>query len=82
MKAQYWYWVAGAVALLMALLSGVAENRRSRRERLDDIGWVPWRGDSGRSRFRDAAHPVLRAQGGLIELPLDLTCYVCNMLRL
>jgi hypothetical protein len=44
MKAQYWYWVAGAVALLMALLSGVAENRRSRRESLDDIGWVPWRG--------------------------------------
>lgn len=44
MKAQYWYWVAGAVALLLAIGSGVAEKRRSRRDRLDDIGWVPWRG--------------------------------------
>ena len=44
MKAQYWYWIAGAVALLLAIVSGVAENRRNRRESLDEIGWVPWRG--------------------------------------
>ena len=44
MKAQYWYWIAGAVALLLAIVSGVAENRRSGRESLDEIGWVPWRG--------------------------------------
>jgi hypothetical protein len=44
MHAQHWYWVAGGAALLLAVVSGVAEHRRSRRERLDDIGWVPWRG--------------------------------------
>jgi hypothetical protein len=44
MHAQHWYWIAGAAALLLALGAGVAEHRRSRRDRLDDIGWVPWRG--------------------------------------
>lgn len=44
MHAQQWYWIAGGAALLVAILSGVADHRRSRRERLDDIGWVPWRG--------------------------------------
>jgi hypothetical protein len=44
MFAQHWYWWAGGAALLVAILAGVAESRRLRRERLDDIGWVPWRG--------------------------------------
>lgn len=44
MSAQHWYWLAGGVALLVAVLAGVAEHRRHHRKRLDDIGWVPWRG--------------------------------------
>jgi len=44
MSAQHWYWAAGAAALLMAVIAGVADSRRQRRERLDKIGWVPWRG--------------------------------------
>lgn len=44
MQAQHWYWMAAAAALLLAIMSGIAEARRQRRDRLDDIGWVPWRG--------------------------------------
>lgn len=44
MKAQYWYWVAGAAAMVLAVFSGLAENRRNRRDSLDDVGWIPWRG--------------------------------------
>jgi len=44
MSAQHWYWAAGAAAFLMAVIAGVADSRRQRRERLDKIGWVPWRG--------------------------------------
>jgi len=44
MAAQHWHWLASGAALLVMVFSGVAEHRRSRRSRLDDIGWVPWRG--------------------------------------
>jgi hypothetical protein len=44
MQAQHWTWIAGGCALLIAILAGVADHRRQRRDRLDDIGWVPWRG--------------------------------------
>lgn len=44
MHAQHWYWWAGGIALLIAIVAGVADARRHRRNRLDDIGWVPWRG--------------------------------------
>lgn len=44
MSNQHWYWIAAAAALLVAIVAGIADHRRSRRDRLDDIGWVPWRG--------------------------------------
>ena len=44
MQAQHWTWIAGGAALLLAIVAGVADHRRQRREALDDIGWVPWRG--------------------------------------
>lgn len=44
MHAQHWTWIAGGLALLVAIVAGVADHRRNRRRRLDDIGWVPWRG--------------------------------------
>jgi hypothetical protein len=30
--------------MLLVIVAGVADQRRHRRDRLDDIGWVPWRG--------------------------------------
>jgi hypothetical protein len=44
MDTQHWYWIAAAAALLLAIGAGLADHRRQRRDRLDDIGWVPWRG--------------------------------------
>jgi len=44
MQAQHWTWIAGGAALLLAIIAGVADHRRHRRDSLDDIGWVPWRG--------------------------------------
>lgn len=41
---QQWYWIAAAMAVLLAVGSGLADHRRQRRDRLDAIGWVPWRG--------------------------------------
>lgn len=34
-------WGAGFVAL--ALFATLAENRRSKRARIEQVGWVPWR---------------------------------------
>lgn len=44
MSVQHWQWGAAAAALLISILSGIAEHRRARRAYLDRIGWVPWRG--------------------------------------
>jgi hypothetical protein len=44
MTAQHWHWYAGALAALIAVVAGVADHRRNNRSRLEDIGWVPWRG--------------------------------------
>jgi hypothetical protein len=44
MHAQQHYWLAGGIALAIALFAGLADWRRLRRKRIDDYGWVPWRG--------------------------------------
>lgn len=36
--------LAGAGFLVLAVLTGLAERRRVRRERIDRVGWVPWTG--------------------------------------
>jgi hypothetical protein len=36
------WWMLAGVAALLAILSGLAEQRRSRRRDLDRPGWVPW----------------------------------------
>jgi hypothetical protein len=44
MTAREWLaGVAGAAAVL-AIVAGIAESRRIRRNDLDRTGWVPWRG--------------------------------------
>ncbi len=42
--AQHYYWWAAGGALLVAIVASLADRRRQNRKRLDDIGWVPWRG--------------------------------------
>lgn len=37
-------WSADAAAVVLVVLAGLADARRSRRRELDRIGWVPWRG--------------------------------------
>ena len=36
------WWMLAGLAAVLAVLSGVAEHRRSRRRDLDRPGWVPW----------------------------------------
>ncbi|HEY0117042.1 MAG TPA: hypothetical protein VGB54_15125 [Allosphingosinicella sp.] len=44
MSTQHWYWIAAGAAVVVAVFAGVADARRNRRDHLDRIGWVPWRG--------------------------------------
>jgi hypothetical protein len=41
MNDTIWWVLAGAAALI-AVASGVADHRRTRRRDLDRPGWVPW----------------------------------------
>jgi len=36
------FWGATGALLLIAVAAGVAEWRRGKRKRLDQVGWVPW----------------------------------------
>lgn len=40
MQQQLWLGAAGAA--LLAVISGLAERRRGRREHMDAVGFVPW----------------------------------------
>ena len=44
MNLETVFWIAASVALVLAILAGVMESRRSRRREFDEVGWVPWRG--------------------------------------
>ena len=37
------WWGGAAVALVVAIIAGVADRRRTRRDDLDRVGWVDWR---------------------------------------
>ncbi|WP_333574175.1 hypothetical protein [Sphingomonas sp.] len=39
---QLQFWIAAGVALLIAIVAGVAEHRRRKRRDLERVGWVPW----------------------------------------
>ena len=41
---QDWLWTADGSLLALALLAGVADWRRTRRDHIDGWGWMPWRG--------------------------------------
>ncbi|MBV9883276.1 MAG: hypothetical protein JO276_09735 [Sphingomonadaceae bacterium] len=44
MTVQAWLWSADGAAFALAVVTGLADRLRQRRTRLDDPGWVPWRG--------------------------------------
>jgi hypothetical protein len=44
MTTQGGLWTGAGAALVLAVVAGVADWRRTRRTALDDPGWVPWRG--------------------------------------
>jgi hypothetical protein len=37
-------WIAAGAAAALVVLAGVADWRRVKRSRIDDWGWMPWRG--------------------------------------
>lgn len=37
------WWIGAAGAMLVAVLAGVADWRRQRRDDLDAVGWIDWR---------------------------------------
>lgn len=39
---QLQFWIGAAVALLLAIVAGIAEHRRRKRRNLERVGWVPW----------------------------------------
>lgn len=56
---QDWLWTADGACVALALLAGVADWRRLRRNRIDDWGWVPWRGVQVLALFSAAALTML-----------------------
>ncbi|WP_166037596.1 hypothetical protein [Sphingosinicella sp. YJ22] len=59
MTAQQWSWGAAGVALVLAVVAGLADRRRNRRASLDDVGWVPWRGIQVAAMFAVLALAIL-----------------------
>jgi hypothetical protein len=64
MTAQQWLLGADGAALIMAVVSGVAESRRNRRSSLDRHGWVPWRGLQIAMIFAMLALTILALKAG------------------
>lgn len=62
--AQQWFWWAGGAALLLAVVASLADRRRQNRQRLDDIGWVPWRGVQVAAAFGLLAVVILALKVG------------------
>jgi len=64
MTAQQWSWTAAALALVLALVAGLADRRRHRRQSLDAVGWVPWRGIQVAAMFAVLALAILGVKLG------------------
>lgn len=59
MTAQQWSWGAAGVALVLAIVAGLADRKRQRRDSLDAVGWVPWRGLQVAAMFAVLALAIL-----------------------
>jgi hypothetical protein len=64
MTTQQWLWGADGFALVLVVVAGVAESRRTRRHRLDEPGWVPWRGLQMTAIFAILALTILALKVG------------------
>ena len=64
MGAQYYYWGAGAILLLIAVIAAFADRRRQNRHDIDAIGWVPWRGVMVAAAFAMVADLILAIKVG------------------
>ena len=63
MTTQEWMWAGDIAALLVVLIAGLAEWRRTRRANLDDPGWIPWRGIQVAALFAAIAFTILAMRG-------------------
>lgn len=59
MHAQHITWWAGGIALAIAIVAGVADWRRTNRKKIDDYGWMPWRGIQVAAMFAVAACAII-----------------------
>ncbi len=59
MTTQEWMWAGDIAALLVVVVAGLAEWRRTRRTNLDDPGWIPWRGVQVAALFAAIAFTIL-----------------------
>jgi hypothetical protein len=59
MTMQDWLWGADGVLVAFALLAGVADWRRTRRDTIDGWGWMPWRGVQVMALFAAAGLAVI-----------------------
>ncbi len=58
------WWIAAGVAVLLAVLAGVADWRRDRREDLDRVGWVDWRRTQMFALIAAAGCAIVAQHGG------------------
>lgn len=64
MTAQHLTWAAAGVSGAIVVVSGLADWRRLRRKRIDDYGWMPWRGIQVAAVFATVALAILAFKGG------------------
>ena len=64
MTTQHWLLGADGASFALAVIAGVAESRRIRRNTLDRPGWVPWRGLQMTAIFAMIAFSILAAKIG------------------
>ena len=57
--------LAGSALLLIAIVSGLAERRRLRRQHIDAVGFMPWTAVSFLTFFPGAVLLALAAKGWL-----------------
>jgi len=56
---QDWLWTADGALVALAVVAGVADWRRVRRNSIDGWGWMPWRGVQVMALFAAAGLALL-----------------------
>ena len=58
------WWIAAGVAVGVAVLAGVADWRRNRRDDLDRVGWIDWRSAQMFALIAAAGCAIVAQHGG------------------